>query len=195
MYAVDRSFVTSNPDDLSYFLNNMKKSNGDYTLEFQYVPNSFAIRSKKIDGGSIKLKYFKFYNGFQFVLGFNKDIFHYDSNQALLENGPFPPQLYRAGSAGMYIYGNICSNMQVGDTFAPLLRHVAIVNDDDEKTRGNIRLGKFEKIILDYPMYVPLSRTSINSIDIEIRTNKGDYFPFTPNSVTTLTLHFLIKNG
>ena len=131
-----------------------------------------------------KVKKFRFLGGLHFVLGFDNDVYNLENYPSRSLRALYPPQLSR-GLGSMYVYCNVCSATRVGDSFVPLLRQIVLRPAPNDEYRGMIEI-----ITLDSPMYVPVKLSTINNIEIEIRTNIGDYFLFLEGSVTTLTLHF-----
>lgn len=119
-----------------------------------------------------------FLNGLNFVLGFSRTKI---TNK--VEIADFPPQLNR-GLTHMYVYASICAPIQVGHTRVPLLKSIWMdvtkSYTHDEVRNVNIR----------HPMYLPINSASMNSIEINIRTDSGALVPFTEGSVTSITLHF-----
>jgi hypothetical protein len=131
----------------------------------------------------------RIFGGLQFVLGFPEDYIKFDVSKLEERHyAAYQPQLNR-GLGSMYVYCNICENTQIGDVFAPLLRQITLPNN------ANLERGLMNKITLDYPMYIPVRLSTINNIEIEIRTNSGHYFPFIVGSTTTITLHFKKQHG
>ena len=199
------SIISSSHGNAVWRINNPSKTN---TLLKDIVRKMVANFSYNVDSkciqftnnSDVKLNKLLFNGDLHFVLGFpektsfNKQLMeHYQkddgaSKSPLLILAQFPPHLTR-GIASMYIYSNICGNTRVGDVFAPLLRNVSLPTPLSSEAK-DIYMGRLEVVSIDKPMYVPVSTKTINSIEIEIRTNTGDHFPFIEGSVTTLTLHF-----
>jgi hypothetical protein len=46
-------------------------------------------------------------------------------------------------------------------------------------------------------MYLPVSTSSINSVEINVRTDSGHFVPFSDSAITSITLHFkkISNNG
>ena len=82
----------------------------------------------------------------------------------------------------LYVYSNICSNVRIGNTEAPLLNIIPFTND------RNCKLLK-EKIFKT-PMYIHVKQKHISQFDIAIYDGAGDLVPFVNDVVTTLFLHF-----
>ena len=89
------------------------------------------------------------------------------------------------GITHLYIYSSICKPMNVGGVKVPLLKSIWL---DGE--RRNYSHGEIINVPITNPMYIPVSQTSINSIEVNIRNDYGKYIPFPDGSVTSLTLHF-----
>ncbi len=80
----------------------------------------------------------------------------------------------------LYIYTDIVENQFVGDTLAPLLRIVPLIQSSSE---GNI-VKEYNNI-----HYINLLKKSLSSIQITIKTDTGDDFPFVGGKVV-VKLHF-----
>ena len=81
------------------------------------------------------------------------------------------------------VYSDIINYQLVGDTEAPLFGTAPI-------------LGKRDEIItyvFNPTYYYPVSRANISEIEIQLNTENGDPFPFTPTSKVVLRLHFRKK--
>lgn len=84
----------------------------------------------------------------------------------------------------LYIYSDIVEYQIVGDTIAPLLQIVASTNT---------KTDSFIDKIYDSPHYIPVSRNNIESIEIDIRSDKGLPINFTSGRVV-VKLSFRKKN-
>ena len=125
----------------------------------------------------------EFINGLNIALGL-RDCFYTIGKDATLkaERQPF----LRHGINSMYIYSSVCRPIRVGETCVPLLKSLWLGGSDvNSRTFGEVR-----NIVVKNPMYIPLSSTSINSIEVNIRADSGRLIPFVEGSVTSLTLHF-----
>ena len=87
----------------------------------------------------------------------------------------------------MYIYSSIGQPIVVGETRVPLLKSVWL--------NPRSHYGFTQHIAVKNPMYVKVASASINSIEINIRSDSGRLIPFVDGSKTSLTLHFKKKNG
>jgi len=65
----------------------------------------------------------------------------------------------------LYIYSDISEYQYIGDTYAPLLRVVAV---------PNVQYNEYVDVIYDNPHYVPVLRNSIETIELDIRSDTGD---------------------
>lgn len=129
-------------------------------------------------------------NSFHEALGFKKYILLTD--QTIMQEEPtfmadYVPQLTR-GIDHMYIYASCCATTRVGDVQVPLLRNFFIENND--RLPFENPYGKSKNFIIRNPMYMPLSSTSINNIEINIRDDAGRLINFDESAKTSLTLHF-----
>ena len=79
----------------------------------------------------------------------------------------------------LYVYTDIVESRVVGDTLAPLLRALPITGH-----HGDILSDRFTNI-----HYVPLLRSTIHSIEVDVRDDMGRRVPFEYGRVT-VTLHF-----
>ena len=126
----------------------------------------------------------EFISGLNIVLGFAKRRYDDFSNSTniIAENEPF----LRHGINAMYVYSSICQPIRVGDICAPLLKSIWL---DSGKIQTHV-FGETCNVVVKNPMYLPLSSTSINVIEVNIRSDSGHLIPFVAGSVTSLTLHF-----
>jgi len=70
----------------------------------------------------------------------------------------------------LFIYSDIVQFQNVGDTFAPLLRTIPIT--------GKNEAFKHLHYIYNTPQYIPVSRSNIDSIEIDIKDDLGNKIPF-----------------
>ncbi len=95
-------------------------------------------------------------------------------------------QNYIKSISSLYVYTDIIDYQYVGDTFAPLLRIVG-VNENFENH------GKYIDQIFTSPHYIPLSRYSIDTVEINIRDDTGEAIHFESGKVL-VKLHFRPKS-
>lgn len=81
----------------------------------------------------------------------------------------------------MYIYMNIIEPQIVGHTSTPLLRTIPMSSDAKFGTMASYRC--------DHPIYHNLSTKSFNELEINIRTDTGDFVPFLFGTLN-LVVHF-----
>lgn len=94
-----------------------------------------------------------------------------------------PANLTNAIPDMLFIYTDICEPYITGDVHTPLLR-VVPSSVDDNYNYGSMKIKSFSPF-----RYVPLLRTSFQTITIDIRDEFGDAIPF-ENGTLTVTLHF-----
>ena len=123
-----------------------------------------------------------FLHGFNFTLGFEETKFL--NNSGIEYVAPHPPQT-KFGVRCLYVYASICAPIQVGDVRVPLLRSIWLPNKKENSDSLEIH-----NINLKHPMYLPINSVSINSIEINIRSDSGALVPFSKSSITSITLHF-----
>lgn len=123
------------------------------------------------------------------VLGFpqHKYEFNHFTNENSIE-AEMPPSLNK-GVPYVYIYSSVSEPIHVGGVMVPLLRSVWF----DGKTQQDLLHGQIINHVIQHLMYVPVCQSTINSIEINIRTDSGEFVPFAGGSVTSLTLHFRKK--
>jgi hypothetical protein len=126
-----------------------------------------------------------FTNAFNYVLGFKNKTYEFGAGRVL--TAEFEPQLYGRAVDHMYVYSSVCAPIQVGDTRAPLLKAVWLKNSKD------LVREEVTSIHIKNAMYLPVSSSSINSVEINIRTDSGSFVPFSDSAITSITLHFKKK--
>ncbi|GFS82316.1 uncharacterized protein NPIL_308741 [Nephila pilipes] len=82
--------------------------------------------------------------------------------------GKYPIQL-NAGISEIFVYSDVVESHHVGDSFSPLLRKIPCLNE------------KNEQIVKYYenPLYFPLKKTFVETIEIDLRVSSGDNIIFT----------------
>lgn len=83
----------------------------------------------------------------------------------------------------LFVYTDICEPYITGDVQTPLLR-VVPCNIADNYSYGSVKIRSFSP-----PRYVPLLRSSFQTIDIDIRDEFGEPIPF-DHGTLTVTLQF-----
>ncbi len=89
--------------------------------------------------------------------------------------------------SAFYIYSDIVDFQFVGDTFAPILRVVPVAN---KQTFGEYICESYTA-----PHYVPVKRSVINTIEIDIKSDTGEAIQFNSGKLM-VKLHFRpVQNG
>lgn len=118
-----------------------------------------------------------FCKGLSDMLGFvNTESFKngtYVSNYALEIDG---------GITEIYIYTDIITSHNVGDTVSPLLRVIPCANEKEDQIVKHY----------DVPLYFPLRKQFIETIEIELKSSSGDNITFTGGK-TLVVLSFRRK--
>lgn len=114
-------------------------------------------------------------NGLDYVLGFKETTIKTSPLTAT-----FKSDLTRGGFA-MFVYCDMIEHTMVGDTLAPLLRTCHLQSAPQ---------GASINHIFNPSYYMNCNKTTINTIEIDIRTDSGDPFPLMKTSKLILTLHF-----
>lgn len=114
------------------------------------------------------------------------DALGYKNNDWLEGKGEaaYPPDI-RLGMHTLFVYSNIVEPQLVGDTYAPLLRAVAI---EDDKKRG----AQYQRSTYESPHYAPVITDEISTIEIFIKDDSGKTVVFATGK-TVCTLHFRRK--
>ena len=128
-----------------------------------------------------KITFFRFLSGFNLVLGFDQAT--YDNDKEYIAT--YKPQT-NMGLRCMYIYASVCKPMQVGDVRAPLLGTIWPNADGKE----SYKLFQCHNVPIIRPMYLGVALSSINSIEINIRSDSGDLIRFPQSSITNIIIHF-----
>ena len=84
----------------------------------------------------------------------------------------------------MYIYASVCAPIQVGDVLVPLLKSTWL------NVNKNYQYNEIRNIDIKNPMYIPVASSSINMVEINIRSDSGFLIPFSEGADTSLILHF-----
>ena len=168
-------------------------------FNFHATENKVSITLPKFDGRSV---YFNFSNELSTILGFKKEnldekigkvMIAYSAdtkNSTKLPRGKFEtitgdePFTLDHIYYGLYVYCDIIRPAFVGDTLTHLLRYVEIP--------PNSSYG--DQIVLSYPdtHYIPLLIKEIKTIEIDIKDEYGNSFPFEYGR-SIVILHFRKK--
>lgn len=105
-----------------------------------------------------------------------------DSKRDNYVTGNRPANLANGLPSVLMVYSNICEPYVTGDICTSLLRAVSLNLRD--YVYGGVEIKNFSP-----PMYLPLLSSSFQSIEIDIKSEKGDPIPFDYGTLT-VTLHF-----
>ena len=114
-------------------------------------------------------------HGLHYVLGYGKTLLDREGFRAKRR-----ADLIR-GTFAMFIYCDIVNNVMVGNTEAPLLRTVHLQKTDRGATLNHLFNPGF---------YMQVAKPYINVIEVDIRSDSGEPFPFAKDCKMLLTLHF-----
>lgn len=85
--------------------------------------------------------------------------------------GLWAPNLLMGLPAHIYVYCDLVEPQLIGDTTAPLLK---IVNIDRERYAH----GVYKSVIYTTPHYVPVVKTTFDTIEVDLRDHTGEKLPF-----------------
>lgn len=114
------------------------------------------------------------------ILGFN-GIEDFRNNDSKKYQGIMKPRLENAFTQ-LIVYSSIIEPILVGGNKVPLLRTIWV------HSKYNMGEVLFEQV--DHPMYLAVSSNSINNIEVQIRSDSGEFIPFPYGSKSNITLHF-----
>ena len=117
------------------------------------------------------------------LLGLDKAEFDTSVNKKFIASQQIKAKI---GQNHMYIYLSIIEPILVGDTYAPLLKTIWL---EHEKYKP----GDVVTVTPKIPMYIPVSSSSINNIEVNIRSDNGNIIDFGYGAKSVLTLHFRKK--
>ena len=113
------------------------------------------------------------------ILGFNKNAIVLPRGKTVRLKAAHPPD-YRRSIYSLYVYCNLCENMDVGNKRVPLLRNVAF---------NSRKFGDTISVIYNNPLYVSLKTRILDTIEVELKDDMGELIPFIEGK-TTINLHF-----
>jgi len=167
------AYVT--PRELESELNKNTETKKFFTFDYNRQMNRFYINTITTDiSTTLHLK-----NGLHDVLGFENKIITYNKEP---QQGKLEVNLMR-GISSFFIYCNVIEPIQVGSNLSPLLRQI----NYNRRPYGEMINETFNE-----PIYIPLSRSYIDAIDVVICDSTGEMIPFA-EGLTTLLLHFKRK--
>mgnify|MGYP000551062982 CR=1 FL=1 len=116
-----------------------------------------------------------FHENLHQILGFENR--RYRGGQFTAKHAPLMTQ----GIYHIYIYCDLCSPIRVGNMLVPLLRTIEVPSSKDW---GRVSCIRFQR-----PMYIPIAKSSFNSIKVELYDDTGRSITFSEGR-TVVTLHF-----
>ena len=147
------------------------QSGGKTACGYRFAYNSGENR---IMLGLTKYTDLTFHENLHHILGFEKR--HYKGARFDAEHAPLMSQ----GIYHIYIYCDLCAPIRVGDVLVPLLRTIEVPSSKDW---GRVSCIRFQR-----PMYIPVNKSSFNSIKIELYDDTGRSITFSEGR-TIVTLH------
>lgn len=179
--AIEKALYTAS-DELSYkYPEKDKYTQLKMGISFVYKKDTHRVSLSLIP---TVVKKIEMSDHLMYMLGLTKDQLHSVAKLDKakdIEAASRVPDL-RAGFECLYIYCDICDEEQVGNFLAPLLRVVNV--------QGNY--GDVVDRIYDTPHYVPIIKKDITSIEINIKTDMGQFVVFAYGKVV-VKLHFRRK--
>ena len=144
--------------------------------EFEFTFNQFINRIVLKSLGNNENITIHLENGLCDVLGFSKTSYkgNISTQQAEMEL-----DLLR-GIGSIFVYCDLCEPIRVGNVVAPLIRNVAF---------NSTKYGENIHTSYNYPVYLPVCKSFIDSIRITLRDARGDVVPFV-EGLTTCLLQF-----
>ena len=183
----DFNFEIFYTPQIYYFPNNASFTDPKKLLQFiqritnNLIFNQIILREDGYVSYELKenIECVKFGNGLNHILGFQNQTYtnRYNSASNI-------PDLNRIFSQ-FFIYIDIIQPIIVGDIKIPLLRTVVLDSNETHGVQGRSIIISPKNLI-----YLPVSRQTINRIEVNIRTNTGNLLPFTQNSSSSILLHF-----
>lgn len=129
-----------------------------------------------------EIKSLKLSNKLSLQLGFEPNTNLFYENQ-----GSHPANVLLGITPQMFIYSDIVEPQLVGDNAAKLLRIVTVEKD-------KYVYGSHKMIVFSQPHYVPVLKREFETLEIDIRSDTGEYVPFEFGTVC-VKLHFKKVNN
>lgn len=158
------------PGDYGSVLDLLKEINSNETLKknsvtFEYIEKVKTVRLRCAEKKVEKVKLSK---TLALILGFDP------RQQVSLQNndnGVRPADIKLGLPSQMYVYCDLVEPQLVGDTCAPLLRIVDIIS-------YNCPYGAYKTIQFQNPHYVPIIKSTFQTVEIDLRDDTGAQLPF-----------------
>ena len=150
-----------------------------------------------------RVHYVKFSEGLNFILGYEAQEFESENKIQMMRTleddyhdtnfftANYSPQLTR-GIRDMYVYASCCNFTEIGHRRIPLLKYIFVdrIPAAAAATSGMSSQQQQRHVIFQNPMYVNVTASHLNRIEISIRNDAGEIVSFPKGSVSVLTLHF-----
>lgn len=150
-----------------------EKSGGKKACGYRF---GYSKSENRIVLGLTKYTDITFYNNLHYILGFAKTHYKGPHTRLTAESAPTMHQ----GIFHLYIYCDLCAPIRVGNMLVPLLRSVEVPSGE--------KWGKVTSVRFQRPMYLPLTKSCINSVKIELFDDTGHPIQFQEGR-TVATLH------
>lgn len=115
------------------------------------------------------------------ILGFPPGVFTFPGKSDAMESER-PVSLSRGLPESLFVYSDLCTPYVTGDVQSSLLRIVPF-------SAAGYTYGSTHCATFSTPHYIPLIRSSFRTIEIDIRSNRGELIPFEYGPLN-VTLHF-----
>lgn len=169
-----RQGTYSTGKDLETELNKTKEFSNQYKFYYDVHLNRFEIETVNYD--RTKNKHILLLNGLNDVLGFSKT--KYEQSETIIK-AEMDLNLLR-GISSIFVYCDLCQDVRIGNTLAPLLRNVAF---------NTTKYGEQVNITYNNLIYIPISKSFIDTIQVHLCDAIGETIPFV-EGLTTCVLHF-----
>ena len=163
----------TDPKELETELNKDSKFASFFKFSYDQRLNRFDIITVTPKAGVI----LHFKNGLHDILGFTTT--YIKANRSQAQKGQLEVNLLR-GISSLFVYCDLVQPIHVGSIMAPLLRTVSF----NVKQYGEMINAHYTN-----PIYLPINKSMIDSVDIRICDVIGQLIPFA-EGVTTMILHF-----
>ena len=174
MNVKPRQGTYSTGKDLETELNKTKEFSNQYKFYYDVHLNRFEIETVNYD--RTKNKHILLLNGLNDVLGFSKT--KYEQSETIIK-AEMDLNLLR-GISSIFVYCDLCQDVRIGNTLAPLLRNVAF---------NTTKYGEQVNITYNNLIYIPISKSFIDTIQVHLCDAIGETIPFV-EGLTTCVLHF-----
>lgn len=169
--------------DLDELMKELNSNSADSHLEFIVRTGLYVAVRRSCGPGCKYVKHrFDLSRALKKILGFEPGRRLYEEDMTHEIWSDFPVDMNANLPKNLFANADICQPYITGDIYSKLLRNVAL--DVDTYTYGRT----FSKSFLR-PVYVPLSTTSFETIEIMINDETGEKVPI-DHGTLTLTLHF-----